>query len=97
MQISVKNPEFTEEFLILANKGDRKGCGIAVFFDEESVGVIVSASGRVVGRFEFVRDENSLILDRQHIVEREFYPLEFAIQEMVRACKRKKILAICWM
>ena len=97
MQVSVRKPQYDDEFSRLISRAHKKGCSISIHVEGENLDLqaTVKASGRVVGRFTFVLDEDNYILEKRHIIEKEFQPLEFAVSELATFCKRRKILAIC--
>jgi len=97
MQISVTKPDFTADFKARIARANAKGCTAKIVVDDTSVFVQVMASGRLVGKFVFEKDEDNCILQKFHIIEREFCPLEFTIATLAKALKRKKIKFIVWM
>ena len=96
MQISTKKPAFDDEFISRVNKSELKGSVAQISFDDTHVLVTVIASVRPVGRFSFIIDDAVYLLEKSHIIEREFYPFELAVYELVKVAKKKKVFAICW-
>lgn len=96
MQISVADPEFSEEFLIKVSRAVGKGAVFNQDSQNEFINVFIRAGNRDVARFYFTKDGEDCILEKKLVIDRSYYPFEFAIFELVKFFKRKKIKYILW-
>ena len=97
MQISVARPDLDGGFLQKIAKAKIKEIKADITVEGSEVNIQVKSSNRTVGRFTFLRDDDSYFLEARHVIERENYPFEFAISELLRLAKRKKIKYIAWL
>lgn len=96
MQILVEKPELDGGFLQKIAKAKIKEIKADVTIEGSEINIQIKSSNRTVGRFTFLRDDDSYILEARHVIERENYPFEFAISELLRVARKKKIKYIAW-
>ena len=92
MEILISKPNYSDEFLFKTATAKNKGVEISILpVEDGALFVLAQASGRTVGRFTFNKIGNVYLLEKKHVIEREFYPFELAIMRLVTHLKRKKI------
>jgi hypothetical protein len=96
MQISISKPDFSVDFKDHIARARAKGCTQQIIIADTFIEAQVIASGRLVGKFSFDKEDDNCILKGYHVIEREFYPFEFIIFELAKFLKRKKIKFIVW-
>lgn len=96
MQVSVSKPRFEEDFKIKIAKAIAKELHSQITEVDDTVYVSVYSQKRPVGRFTFIKEETIATIDKSQVIERDYYPFEFCIAEVVKYFKRKKIKYIDW-
>lgn len=96
MELSLKKTYIPIEIKEGSRIANRRKCRSDIQLTENEVLVTVFASGRKVGFFTFERDDGRCTLKTKSVIERDFYPFEFAITELIKPLKRRKSLSICW-
>lgn len=91
MKIKVAKPSYSPEFKQAISHARGKRVYTEIIDDEKSTSVIVKSGNRKIGTFYFEKDGDILILSKKHIIEREYNPLEFAINDLTFYFKKKKI------
>jgi hypothetical protein len=90
MQVSIARPNLSSEFVDRVHRAKSKGVSVDIVNNEDSISLTATASKRVIGRFSFLIDDENCILEKKHIIEREFYPFEASIDHLIKNLKRKK-------
>lgn len=96
MQLNVNKPNFDNNFKARIARAIGKGSSLEISSDGDFINIIVNANNRVVGKFTFNKGEEESILIKKFVIEREFYPFEFAISRLVKYLKKKKVKFIVW-
>lgn len=95
MKISVNKPNFDDDFKSKIQKSTAKAVHSSII-ENDIILVKVFSQERIVGVFTFIKDDDKLMLKKNQIIERDYYPFEFCILEVVKYFKRKKIKTIEW-
>lgn len=96
MQVSVTKPTFEYEFKVKIAKAKAKKVHSQITEVEDRAYISVYSQNRPVGRFTFIKEDTIATIEKSHVIERDYYPLEFCISELVKYYKRKKIKYIDW-
>ena len=96
MIISVSKPSFKKDFLDNLNIAVNKGVTVEINQDSETKRdkAIARANGRVVGKMVLERKKGEAIAKQSIIIERDFYPYEVILFELVKYYKRRRIKQI---
>ena len=96
MKISINKPEFENSFLVSYKKATARGCSTFIDKKDNDIYIEVKSNDRVIGKFSFVIDGDECISSKKFIIEREYYPFELAIFDLVKFLKRKKVKFVIW-
>lgn len=97
MNISIGKPNFADDFKDKIQKSTAKAVYSSMTeLDDKNVLLKVYSQGRTVGVFKFNKDDTLLTLKKKHIIEKDYFPFEYCISEVVRYFKRKKIKNVEW-
>lgn len=96
MQVSVTKPKYDELFQVRLQKAIAKELYSEITEDDDIIFVQVLTQGRVVGKYTFTKEDTVATIDKSHTIERDYFPFEFCVNEVVKYCKRKKIKHIEW-
>ena len=99
MKISTAKPNFDEEFRqkVLKAVGKELTSEITTDFTPH-FSVKIFSQDRVIGRYSFVvdKEKKTATLEKQFTIERDYYPFEFCIVEVIRYFRNKKIKNVIW-
>lgn len=98
MRITVSNPNLNQKFRRGEHRGKNKGIVADIDLGVEYINIVVRAKQRIVGKFTFSRSipENAdepmeATLTKSYVYDGEYSPFEFAVSELTRFLRRKKI------
>jgi hypothetical protein len=91
MKIQVKKTKYPDDFLASIEKSLKKGVKSQITNIEDMIITAVYANGRPIGRFRFRLIDDTCKLEYKLIIEKDFYPLENIVYNLVKWLKRKKI------
>lgn len=96
MQVSVNRPKYEDLFQTKISKAIGKELYSQITEEDDIIFVQVLTQGRVVGKYTFKKDDTIATIEKSQTIERDYFPFEFCIYEVVKYCKRKKIKYIDW-
>lgn len=94
MEIKVVKTYYAKDFREKLNKALSKGASAIVNLVDKKIYISSYANNRVTGRFIFEKQRTSYVLISKQEIESEFYPLEIAIDTLVKYLKGSKIKTI---
>lgn len=91
MLLSVIRPQLDDSFIEKLDRGTLKGAEATIVQKTDTfLKIVVKASGRVLAKLTFSLVGDYAELTDKLIIEREFYPLEVAVERLIRYLKRRK-------
>lgn len=96
MQVTVSKPVYHIHFLDKLKRAIAKELTSNITEDDDTIFVQVLSQGRVVGKYTLKKEDTIATIEKSHTIERDYFPFEFCINEVVKYCKRKKIKHIEW-
>lgn len=96
MQVSVAKPQYEDDFKAKIAKAIAKQLTSEFTEVEERFFVSIYSQGRPVGRYSFIKEDSIATIEKNWTIERDYFPFEFCISEVVKYLKRKKIKYIDW-
>lgn len=96
MKVTISKPQFSDDFLFGLKKSTARGCSTFIDRNEDNIYVEVRSGERIIGKFSFIIDKDECTLTKKFIIEREYYPFELAISDLVKFLKRKKVKFVIW-
>lgn len=91
MLLSVTRPQLDDVFIERLDRGTLKGAEATIVQKTDTfVRIVVKASGRVLAKLRFSLQGDYAELTEKLIIEREFFPLEVAVERLIRYLKRRR-------
>lgn len=95
MEINIKKPILTKEFTENLKTALRKGCSTRLSeYKSDRTMIEVIANNRIVGRFIVYVAADKYEISERLIIEQEFYPLEVALDQLIKKAKKQRPIKI---
>lgn len=94
MKLSITKPIFDNHLLEAVQIADRKGVTIDIVSDGDLDKAYAHCNGRTVGKLFLRREKTQAKIVKTHVIEREFYPYEAILFELVNFYKGSKTKSI---
>lgn len=96
MKVSVNSPKFDDGFLFGLKKAIARGCTTLIDRTGDNIYIEAKSGDRVIGKYTFIIDGDECKMAKKFTIEREYYPFEVVVSDLVKFLKRKKIKFVIW-